>query len=107
MTQLFTRFAIAGLLMSPLLLAETYKVRLTDTVQVGQTQLMPGRYLLEVNGSNAVLKDEAGKAIDANAKVEQTNGKASDTSIEVNTAQPPGRLVAVTPRGSHVRVVFQ
>jgi hypothetical protein len=105
MKQFLTRFLIAGLLTSSLLVAQTYKIHVVDKVQVGSTQLTPGGYLLEVDGANAVLKDKAGNTIDSKAKVEQTSQKAPETSLEVNTATQ--QLTAITPGGSRIRVVFE
>ena len=45
-----------GLLAGSLAAAGTFKFQLSDKVQVGQTQLKPGQYVLDVNGSAAVLE---------------------------------------------------
>ncbi|HTP89565.1 MAG TPA: hypothetical protein VMJ34_21600 [Bryobacteraceae bacterium] len=98
---------MAALLAGAVLSAETFKVNITDKVQVGQTQLQPGKYLLEVDGSSAVLKDKSGKAIDAKTKVEQTDKKASETKIGVKTSQATELLESITPKGGRVRVTFE
>ena len=107
MRSLSVKLMLAGVLAGSLLSAETYKVRLNDKVQLGQTQLQPGKYLLEVDGANAVLKDKSGKAIEAKAKVEQTNEKASATKIGVSTSAGTEQLKSITPSGGRVRVVFE
>ncbi len=102
-----TRFLIVGLLAGTLVAAGTYKFQLSDNVRAGQAELKPGKYLLEVDGSNAVLKDKSGKTIDVKAKVEQTSRKSAVTFIDVNGDQGEKRLGSVTPAGGEVRVVFE
>jgi hypothetical protein len=107
MRYLSIQLLLAGVLAGSLLSAATYKVHLAEKVQLGQTQLQPGKYLLEVDGTNAVLKDKSGKTIEAKAKVEQTQRKANVTKIGVNTSQPTVRLESIEPQGASVRVVFE
>jgi len=87
--------------------AETYKFQLSDKVMVGTTELKPGKYLLEVDGANAVLKDKSGKAIEAKAKVEQTPNKANVTFVGITGDAGAKKLGSVIPAGSQVRVVFE
>lgn len=101
------RFLVAGLLAGSLLAAETYKVHLSEKVQLGKVELQPGKYLLVVDGSTAVLKDKSGTTIEAKAKVEQTTLKSSVTKIGVSTTQAVQRLESITPEGGRVRVVFE
>jgi len=96
-----------GLLAGSLAAAGTFKFQLSDKVQVGQTQLKPGQYVLDVNGSAAVLKDKAGKTIDAKAKVEQTTSKAAVTTYSLSGDPGALKLSSVTPGGEQIRVQFE
>ena len=87
--------------------AETYKFQLSDKVKAGQTELKPGKYLLEVDGAKAVLKDKSGNAIAVNAKVEQTPNKANVTFVGITGDPGAKKLGSVIPAGSQVRVVFE
>jgi len=107
MRHLFTRILAVGLLAGSLAAAGTFKFELSDKVQAGQTQLQPGRYSVDVNGSTAVLKDKAGKTIDVKAKVEQTTNKAPVTLYGVSGEPGAKKLESVTFGGSQIRVVFE
>lgn len=101
------RVLILGLLAGSLVAAETYKFQLSDKVQVGQTELKPGKYSLEVSGANVVLKDKAGKTIEAKAKVEQTPNKSAVTFVGISGDAGARKLGSVIPAGAQVRVVFE
>ena len=101
------RVLILGLLAGSLVAAETYKFQLSDKVQVGQTELKPGKYSLEVSGPNVVLKDKAGKTIEAKAKVEQTPNKSAVTFVGISGDAGARKLGSVIPAGAQVRVVFE
>ena len=105
MRPLFARILTFALLAGSLVAAETYKFQLAGKVQAGQTQLKPGTYSLDVDGSTAVLKDRAGKTIDVKAKVEQTPDKAPQTLIGMKGE--PRRLASVTLGGTNIRVAFE
>ncbi len=107
MRHLFTLILTLGLLAGSLAAAGTFKFQLSDKVQVGQTQLKPGKYSIDVNGSTAVLKDKAGETIDVKAKVEQTTNKAPVTTYTTSGEPGAKKLEAVTFGGSQVRVVFE
>jgi len=107
MRHLFTRFLTVGLLAGSLVAAGTYKFELSDKVQAGQTQLQPGKYSLDVNGTTAVLKDKAGKTIDVKSKVEQTPNKSAVTFVGVTGDAGAKKLGSVILAGTQIRVVFE
>jgi hypothetical protein len=107
MKRVLTPFLTLGLLAGSLVAAQTYKIQLSDPVHAGQAVLKPGKYLLEVDGSNAVLKDKAGNTIDVKAKVEQTSQKAAVTFVGMSGVDGEKKLDSVIPEGSQVRVVFE
>jgi len=106
MSHLFTRILAVGLLAGSFVAAETFKFESSEALKVGHTQLQPGKYLLDVDGSTVVLKDKSGKAIDVKAKVEQTGNKANRTLLGLRGEPGDRKLGSVTPRGTNIRVVF-
>jgi len=107
MSSIATRFLVLGALAASLVAGETLKFQLSDRVHVGQTELKPGKYLVDVNGTNAVLKDKSGKTIDVKARVEQTSYKLAVTTMDITGEGSQRRLASVTPGGSSYRVVFE
>jgi len=107
MKHFLKRFLIVGLLAGSLVAAQTYKIELSDKVQVGQTVLKPGKYLLVVDGTSAVLKDKAGSAADVKGKVEQVPQKAAVTFVGISGDQGAKTLNSIIPAGSQIRVVFE
>ena len=86
-------------------MAQDYKFELQQKARVGQTQLLPGKYIVSVNGETVVLKDKAGNTIDVKAKVEQTSAKASGTSVRFS--QDRQQLTSVSFGGTQTRVIFE
>ena len=107
MKHIIARVLIIGLLAVSIASAETYKFHIADKVQAGQSQLKPGNYLLDVDGTKAVLKDNKGNTIDVKAKAEQVPSRAKATMIGVSHDNGVTRLTSVLLAGTSVRVVFE
>jgi len=88
------------------LAAETYKFSISEKLQVGQTELQPGRYALVVDGTNATLKDRKGNTIDVKANVEETQNKATATLLGIVRDNGSQKLNSITPGGTSIRVRF-
>jgi len=96
----------AGLLAFSLA-AETYKFEVTKKVLVGQTQLKPGSYAVDVDGAKALLKDRQGNTIAVTAKVEQLDSKAKTTLLGVSRDGGAEKLQSISFGGTTVRVTFE
>jgi hypothetical protein len=107
MRHLFARILAVGLLAGSLAAAATFNFELRDKAQAGQAQLKPGKYFLDIDGSTAVLKDKAGKAIDVKAKVEQMADKSVVTLLGFSREPGPKKLTSVYLGGTNLRVGFE
>ena len=107
MKQFFVRLLTVGMLAGAIATAATYKVQLADRVQAGKSELQPGKYILDVDGTNAVLKDKSGNAIDVTAKVEQLPNKAPVTIIGTTGEAGAKKLASITLGRTQIRVVFE
>jgi hypothetical protein len=63
--------------------ASSYHVTLVNPANVGKTQLKPGDYKVEMNGSQAIFKSGR-NTVHVPAKMEQNNNKYTATEIETN-----------------------
>jgi CO dehydrogenase/acetyl-CoA synthase delta subunit len=89
------------------LAAETYKFEISDKVKVGQTELKAGRYLVDVDGSKAVLKDKKGNAIEVKTSVEQAPSKVKATMLGMTRNDGVQRLESITLGGTDIKVKFE
>lgn len=105
MSTLLNRIVLVAFICGAVVSAETYKFQLGTAVSIGTTQLKPGRYVLDVNGNTAVLKDKSGKTIDAKTTVEKA-GMTTVTMVGLTGANGASQLKDVTPAKSGIRVVF-
>ena len=101
------RTAMFAMLFASLACAKTYTFRISDPTTVGEVQLAQGMYKLEVVGSDAVLKDEKGRRIDAKARVEDGESKNNQTSVVTSDNGGVRRLEFIRLGGKTSRVVFE
>jgi hypothetical protein len=107
MKHLFVRLFTLGLLTVSLVAAGTYKFQLSEQVKVGQTQLQPGKYSMNVEGTTAVLKDKDGKTIEVKAKVVEMPNKAVVTVVGLSPDSGVKQLKSIIFGGSRIRVEFE
>ena len=104
------RTLVIGILAATLLAftaaAETYKFEIADPLKVGQIDLKPGKYAVDVDGDKASLKDRKGNAIDVKAKIEQAQSTAKTTLLGISRENGGQKLESVRPGGTSIRVVF-
>lgn len=101
------RLAVVALLSVSLAGAKSYSFRISDPCRAGSAQLQPGEYTVKLDGDKVVLKDKAGRIIEAAAKVETAEKKYPYTSVAINKADGTGRIQYITLGGSKSRVVFE
>jgi len=82
--------------------ASTYHVTVAQQAILGNTELKPGDYRIEVTGDKAVLK-VAGKPVEASVKVETGNQKFAYTMIEVDDQK---HIKTIRVQGTHTMLVF-
>jgi hypothetical protein len=98
---------LCALLGASVLSAKTYKFTVLDPAEVGNTQLKPGDYRVEVEGSQVTLKDSRGHQIDTAAKVETIDHKANQTVILSSNADGQRHITSIEFAGSHEKIVFE
>ena len=103
----FIRILAVGLLVCSLAFAQTYKFQITEKVQIGQTELKPGSYTVDVDGTKAVLKDKKGNTIDVKATVAQAPTKVNVTTFGFSPDPGTPKLTSVILGGTTIRVVFE
>jgi hypothetical protein len=101
------RVAILALLGVSLGSAKTDTFTVSDPTQAGSAQLKPGEYKLKVDGSQAVLMDNAGHRIDVSVKIEAADQKFNQTSVSISKAVGTNRIQSIQLGGSNSRVGFQ
>ncbi|HEX5228148.1 MAG TPA: hypothetical protein VFW44_10580 [Bryobacteraceae bacterium] len=85
--------------------AATYHVRIADPTWVGQTQLKPGEYNVNVEGDKVTFK--MGKnVVSVPAKVETNTRKFSDTQMDVKTENGQPQLKEIDLGGTTSKVKF-
>ena len=95
-------FAIAGLAMAS---AKSYTVRLPQAVVLGNMQLDPGTYNVEVVDMKAVITN--GKMHgEAPVKVETAESKYSTTTVRYNNTDGKSHLQEIHIGGSTMKLVF-
>ncbi len=86
--------------------AKTYSIHLYQPAMLGNSELQPGDYKLEVDGQKAVLKN--GK-VDAEApvKIENSEKKFDSNTVRLEDHGGTMHIVAIGLRGPTTRLVFQ
>jgi len=101
------RIAILALLGVSLASAKTYTFVVTEASHAGQVQLKPGDYSVKVDGSQAVLMDQAGHRIDATVKIETADHKFDATTVYRSKADGTERIRYIELGGSKNKAVFE
>ena len=104
---MFKCFSIFALLCVSVVSAKTYSFAVSLTVQAGYTQLKPGDYSLKVDGTQVVLKDNAGNQIDIVATLETADRKFDETAVFISKADGRNRIQWIQIGGSNTKVVFE
>ena len=83
----------------------TYNVTLYEKSVIGNTELKPGEYKVEVNGNKATIK--VGKeTVEVPVKVEETPSKNSTTSVRYATATGKNKVDEIRLGGTKTKLVF-
>jgi len=102
------RTVMLALLGLSLVSAKKYTFTIPDPAQIGNTQLSRGEYAIKLDGSNAVLMDAQGRAIDAKAAVEVAGDKFQQTAVGMDTdASGTVRIRWIQLGGTRNKVVFE
>ena len=87
--------------------AKSYHITVTDTTAVGQAQLKPGSYTVQVKGSNAVIKnDESSKTVTTPVKVQTNKTKYDTTAVDTVKDGDTVRLKSIELGGSDQELLF-
>ncbi len=87
--------------------AKTYHFTLNSRTTVGQSQLKPGEYSVEVKGSNAVIRNDDGSAtVTLPVKVQTAKSKFSYTTADTVTEGNSIRLKAIDLGDSDTELDF-
>ncbi len=86
--------------------AKTYNLTLYQPSIIGDTELKPGEYKVDVNEDKAVIR--AGKQkVEASAKVETSGEKYSSTSVRYKNGDGKYRLHEIRIGGTNTKLVFE
>jgi hypothetical protein len=87
--------------------AKSYSVNFTTPTKAGATNLKPGEYQIKVEGSQAVFTDEQqGKSFSVSVKIEQSDKKFDDTSVQTTNANGMDTIHEIDLGGSTFRLEF-
>lgn len=104
-----SRFApcILALAITGIASAKSYTFSLTTATTVGPNELKAGDYDVKLEGSQAIVKDEAnGKTWSVPVKVEHNSKKFGDTAVEVSNTNGKSSVTAIDLGGSDTRIVI-
>ncbi len=103
-SKLLILFAAAGLSIGA---AKTYDIMLGQPAMLGNTQVEPGEYRLQLNSSSVTLTDTTnGKKIEANAKVESVDKKFDHTAILSKKVNGTDHIDEIQLGGSKTKLEF-
>jgi hypothetical protein len=90
-----------------LAVAKTYDISFSSPTKVGNAQLKPGDYRLQVNGTKATFTNvETLKAVSTEVKVETTDKKFGDTKVDSTTDGGTSVVKDIELGGSKVKLDF-
>jgi hypothetical protein len=102
--KLLLAFALAGLSIAS---AKTYSISFSDRFMVGNTQLKPGDYRLQVEGSKAIFKDRENRtAAEVNVKVQNSQKKFEHTEIQSKQVDGNRRIEEIRLGGTRTALDF-
>ena len=102
-TKLLLSFALLGLAMAS---AKSYTVTLHQTATVGNMELKPGEYRIEVVDQKAVIRNGS-KRGEAPVKVENTGTKFSVNSVRLSAEGGTPRIQEIRIGGTRTKLVFE
>jgi len=82
--------------------ASTYHVTIAQKAMLGNTELKPGDYKVEVNGDKAMIK-VGSKSLEAPVKVETGDQKFSNTMIDMDNQN---HIKSIRVQGTSTTLVF-
>jgi len=95
-------FALAGLAFAA---SKSYTVTVTEPATVGNTDVKPGTYKVDVNEQTAVIR--SGKvSAEVPVKVEKNDSKYTQTSIKYSTEGGKYRMEEIHLGGTNTRLVL-
>jgi hypothetical protein len=83
----------------------SYNLRLSQAAEVGGTELKPGDYRVQVEGSKATIKGE-GRTVETNVQVEDGSAKFARTSVRYDTADGKYRMQQIQIGGTKTTLIF-
>ena len=93
--------AFAGMAMAA---GKTYSVKLFDPAMLGDTELKPGEYRVEVNDQTAIIKSGKIKK-EAAVKVETSDSKYDATTVRLSSGAKP-QIQEIHIGGTRTKLVF-
>jgi hypothetical protein len=85
--------------------AKSFSVTLFQPSIVGEAELQPGEYKLEVNESKVILRNGK-KSAEATVKVETSDQKFGSTSVRYQNGDGKYRISEIRLGGTKTRLVF-
>lgn len=85
--------------------AKTYKVTVYQPAVVGDTELQPGDYKLDVQDTKIVLKS-GNVAAESPVKVETADSKFSATTVMYTTADGKTRVHEIRLGGTNIKLIL-
>jgi len=93
--------AFAGMAMAA---GKSYSVKLFDPAMLGDTELKPGEYRVEVNDQTAIIKSGKIKK-EAAVKVETSDSKYDATTVRLSSGAKP-QIQEIHIGGTRTKLVF-
>ena len=103
MRKLLIAFAIAALSVAS---AETFRVKFYQQSFIGQSELKPGDYKLELNGNKVVISGNK-QTVEAQVKVETAKGKFPSTSVKFDNGDGKYRISEIRLGGTTTKLVLE
>ncbi len=101
--KLLFSFALLGLALAS---AKSYTVTLYETARVGNMELKPGEYRIEVVDQKAVIRNGSRKG-EAPVKVENTDTKYPNNSVRLTVGSDTPRIQEIRIGGTRTKLVFE
>ena len=98
--------ALAGAL-TGIASAKSWDITLNQTTTVGANQLKAGDYEVKLDGTQAILTDEAhGKAVKVSVTVEHNDKKFDNTEVETVNKDGKDAIHSISLGGSNTKLVL-
>ena len=102
-TKLLLSFTLLGLAVAS---AKSYTMTLYETASVGNMELKPGEYRIEVVGQKAVIRNGT-KQGEAAVRVENTDTKFPANSVRLTAGTGTPRIQEIRIGGTRTKLVFE